>query len=263
MLRCVFISDTHSLARDLEVPDGDVLIHSGDLSGNGKLSEFLEQVKWLASFPHKHKILVAGNHDVVIERWPFVARPELEANGITYLENSEVVIEGIKFYGSPIQPFFNNWAFNVKEESRRALVWAQIPDDTDVLVTHCPPHGILDFCEDGHTGCEALWWEVMERVKPQIHAFGHIHEGHGKVDFGHTLFLNASICDGGYNPINRPWVVDVKIKDRTVKLKAVDFLQPMHFQCGQVAAGPFYFNLVNALVEGSRHAKRRVDFREP
>lgn len=262
MLKVVFISDTHSLARDLVVPDGDVLVHCGDLAGNGRIDELMQQLEWLSRFPHKHKILVAGNHDELFEQWPIIAREETARRGIIYLQDQWITIEGVTFYGTPWQPQFNNWAFNIKEEEKRAQIYAGIPEFTDVLITHCPPLGILDFCQDGHVGCNALWWEVMERVKPSVHAFGHVHEGYGMFVVGSTTFVNASICTGDYNPTNKPIVLTVRPKVTVYSVNLKDFLEPMHVQTGEVEAGAIYFNLIGALVKGSKYAQRRVDFRK-
>ena len=123
-----------------------------------------------------------------------------------YLDDSGCEIEGIRFWGSPITPEFCNWAF-MREPRDIGRHWDAIPDDTDVLITHGPPHGILDQCPDS-VGCEQLL-EAVKRVGPKVHAFGHIHEGHGILEKDGTTFVNASIMDGRYRPVNAPIGVEV------------------------------------------------------
>ncbi len=119
---------------------------------------------------------------------------------------------GIKFYGSPHQPAYGQgWAFNMERNSEEIRSkWSAIPDDTDVLITHGPPLGFQDLCSNGdHGGCEDLLKEVVGRIKPKYHVFGHIHEAYGMASNGETTFVNASTCTlEGYEPINFPIVID-------------------------------------------------------
>jgi len=112
-LRCVAISDTHNYHGQIDVPDGDVIIHSGDATGRGYLHEVEEFARWFGELPHAHKIFVSGNHDFLFEKKPGEARDVIERRGIHYLQDGEIIIEGIKFYGSPWQPRFYDWAFNL------------------------------------------------------------------------------------------------------------------------------------------------------
>jgi len=201
-MRIVCISDTHGMIGMLDMPRGDVLIHAGDLSSRGRLNEELQK---LAAFPHKHKLVIAGNHDWCFERdIADVVIPD----GVTYLCDEETIIDGVKFYGSPWQPEFGRWAFNLPRGPALADKWAQIPEDTDVLITHGPPEGILDevlYPAGEHVGCADLL-ERVRIVRPKLHVFGHIHESYG-VDFGEdTTFINASICTRKYFPENPPIV---------------------------------------------------------
>lgn len=212
-MRLVCLSDTHSMHRQIEVPDGDVLIHAGDCLGVGTLDEVDELNDWLGSLPHRHKILIAGNHD-----WCFQNEPEAAQSRIThavYLQDSGVTIDGLRFWGSPWTPVFFDWAFNLERGTPLAQRWAQIPEQTDVLVTHGPPAGILDEVPAGLTGshtesvgCADLL-AVVEQMQPPIHVFGHIHEGYGRYDWNGTLFVNASICRANYKPLNPPIVLDL------------------------------------------------------
>ena len=205
-MRLVCISDTHGWDT-VDVPDGDVLIHGGDLTSSGSLEEVARAHAWLASLPHRHKLVIAGNHDYAFERAPSDARALMTA--VTYLEDEAYEIDGVRFYGSPWQPRFFDWAFNLDRGAPLAAVWAKIPDDTDVLITHGPPHGILDTIHSGEqVGCEALR-DALDRVRPRVHVFGHIHEAYGQVEQDGTLFVNASTCTETYAPVQPPIVVDL------------------------------------------------------
>jgi hypothetical protein len=126
-----------------------------------------------------------------------------------YLQDSGVDIDGIKFWGSPWQPEFYNWAFNLPRGPELARVWAQIPNDTDVLITHGPPYGVLDEIYHGkRVGCQDLS-DALERVKPKVHVFGHIHEGYGVLEQNGTTYVNASLCNQYYQLVHSPIVIDV------------------------------------------------------
>lgn len=208
-MQIVAISDTHGKYRDLKIPDGDILIHAGDVTRGGKKEQVIDFIAWFAEQRHAHKIFVAGNHDFFFEE----AYPEeisnLIPNEIIYLSDSGVEINGIKFWGSPITPWFNNWAFNRERGTEIKQHWDLIPKDTDVLITHGPPFGILDETVYGkRTGCEELLLRVYQ-VKPKYHIFGHIHEEYGNVTKAETTFVNASVLDDWYEMKNKPIVVDL------------------------------------------------------
>jgi Icc-related predicted phosphoesterase len=211
-MRLVILSDTHSLHGFISaVPDGDVLIHAGDMSLRGTLEEVAGFLDWFGSLPHSHKLLVAGNHDWLFERRRTVAEG-LIPSGTTYLRDSGVSIAGINFWGSPWQPWFYDWAFNLQRGAEIAAKWALIPNDVHVLITHGPPHGILDEVvrpPGKHQGCEALRARLDSLPDLRLHAFGHIHESYGTLSEGSRRFVNASICDFHYVPVNAPVVVDV------------------------------------------------------
>jgi len=161
---------------------------------------------------HKYKVVIAGNHD-----WCFAngTLPKHEAVdmfaaiGVTYLHDSEATIEGLRFYGSPYQPRFFDWAFNLDDDELKRK-WSRIPAGIDVLITHGPPYGILDNTIDHrNVGCRHLLNEVVDRVKPRIHAFGHIHHAYGREYKHGTLFVNASNLDETYRYANKPIVVDL------------------------------------------------------
>lgn len=205
-MKLVAISDTHNKHCELKVPSGDILIHAGDFSRKGSLEDLADFNQWLGELPHKYKILIAGNHDFCFQNHAKEAR-SLLTNAI-YLEDSCEIIEGIKIYGSPWQPWFFNWAFNLKRGQEIAAKWALIPEDTKVVITHGPPYGILDKTKTGViVGCEELLKKI-EFIQPKYHIFGHIHEGYGVQIQGKTTFINASSCDASYRLINPPIVVD-------------------------------------------------------
>lgn len=209
-LRFVFVSDTHG-RHTFDVPEGDVLVHAGDFTMRGLGPEIAKFNDWLKRQPHRYKVVIAGNHDLAFEDAPDLALRLLDEP--IYLCDSDIVIEGVRIYGSPYQPWFYDWAFNFPQGPAGRVAaretWAKIPDGIDVLVTHGPPRGILDLAPiGGHVGCEDLLARV-QAVKPKVHAFGHIHGAAGVERHGQTLFVNACICDESYLPTQRAVVVDV------------------------------------------------------
>jgi len=205
-MRIVCLSDTHGRHQSLKVPDGDLLLHSGDLTSQGHLPQLAEAAAWLRSLPHRHKVVIAGNHDFCLEQAPQEARQLLE--GLTYLQDESVQIQGLRIYGSPWQPWFYDWAFNLRRGEPLRKVWAKIPHDTDILLTHGPPHGVLDLTSHGHrAGCEELLLRVQQ-VNPGLHLFGHIHEAYGLQQLGDCWCVNASVCNLQYKPCQAPVVMD-------------------------------------------------------
>jgi len=209
-MQIVAISDTHGKHRDLQpLPKGDVLIHSGDVSRGGTKEQITDFLKWFAAQNHTHKIFIAGNHDFFFEQ----ANPEeinsIIPDGVIYLNDSGMKINGVQFWGSPITPWFNNWAFNRDRGDEIKKHWELIPDDTNVLITHGPPFGILDETVYGNrTGCEDLLLRV-DQVKPKFHIFGHIHEDYGNFKKGETSFVNASVLDDWYVMKNQPKILKI------------------------------------------------------
>ena len=209
-MRIVAVADTHTFQDDLRsVPDGDVFLHAGDLCRGGRLDELRTVAAWLRALPHRHKIVVAGNHD-----WCFVREPQaaLEVLGqsVVYLQDSEATIDGLRFWGSPWQPEFNGWAFNLPRGRALAERWALIPEGLDVLVTHGPPLGIGDRSSmAGRQGCADLLARVRA-VAPRVHVFGHIHEDGGAWQKDGTWFVNATTweCE------KPPKVIVVDVDDR-------------------------------------------------
>ena len=208
-MKVVCISDTHTFENEIEVPDGDVLIHAGDATIEGSPEEVAAFGWWLDAQPHKHKIVIAGNHDWLFERVPEQARYLINFPGVHYLQDSGVEINGVRFYGSPWQPRFHDWAFNVDRGAAIKQKWDRIPK-CDVLITHGPPYSILDYTKWGEPrlGCEELL-RAVTRVGPRLHVFGHIHGGYGEFALRDVHFINASICNEAYQPVNKPIVFEI------------------------------------------------------
>lgn len=209
-MRIVFISDTHTRHREVRVPEGDILVHSGDISGRGGAKEISLFMAWMDQQPHAHKVMIAGNHDFLAERNPeeFLS---LVPSGVTYLNDSGVEIAGLKIWGSPIQPWFHDWAFNRQRGPEIDVHWKKIPSGTDLLITHGPPYGILDTTTNGEkVGCADLLRRV-EEIRPRIHVFGHIHEAYGQHHQNGTHFINASSLNHRYMPVFDPVVVDLEV----------------------------------------------------
>ena len=235
-LRIVCISDTHSSVENMQppynVPEGDILIHAGDFTDYGEVEKVKEFNQWLGTLPHKHKIVVAGNNDTSFDSsviapgkkfWEKLQHPELHMvksllTNCIYLEDNHVTIEGYKIYGTPWQPLFfglGHRAFQIlhSDVEQWEDVCSKIPPDTDILVSHSPPLGILDVDAEGNMcGSEVLLKHVVERVKPKYHIFGHIHKSYGIASNGFTIFVNAATCRQGTPRVveNPPIVLDVK-----------------------------------------------------
>ncbi|XP_056640978.1 UPF0046 protein T07D4.2 [Diorhabda sublineata] len=249
-IRFVCMSDTHSLIRNIiyDIPDGDIFIHAGDFTKCGQKEEVIQFNEWLGSLPHRYKIVIAGNHELSFDkkfksefklnnrekRHNHTEKDEIKNYGNTkddildsvntqniqeyltnciYLEDCGVELYGIKLYGSPWQPEFGNWAFNLKRGEECLSKWKNIPDDVDILITHTPPLGHGDLvCSGIRAGCVELLNTVQQRVQPKYHVFGHIHEGYGVTSDGKIIYINASTCDINYIPKNLPIVFDVPLK---------------------------------------------------
>lgn len=206
--RIVTLSDTHN-AVPANIPAGDVLVHCGDFTNHGREHEVVAFLEWFAAQPHKHKLVVPGNHEVGFDTPAgFIKAKALfaEAN-VELLIDEARVIDGVKFYGTPYcngdRAVMWKWAFYVEHDQARADMWQNIPDDTDVLLTHAPPRGILDKYMNQHLGCPELAKRVSV-VKPILHVFGHIHSAHGRHWNAHTEFINAA-----YNRAQKPLIFDI------------------------------------------------------
>ena len=210
--KITFISDTHTKHKHLtnDLPGGDILIHCGDISSRGYMTEIKNFLEWFDSIKgYEHKIFIAGNHDFGFQDNPKECAKLLQDYPtVTYLEDSSVIVDGIKIYGSPWQPWFHNWAFNVNRGWDIAQKWEKIPQDTDILITHGPSLGILDITNiSERVGCEDLYKRVME-INPKVHACGHIHSSYGMKEIDGMTFINASNLGEDYLYQNDPITLD-------------------------------------------------------
>ncbi len=205
------LSDTHSLHHRIpSIPDADILIHAGDISKYGDESQVVDFLHWFSALPHKHKIFIAGNHDFFFENKREDYIRTVIPDNVIYLNDSGCEINGIRIWGSPISPEFMNWAFNRKRGTEIQQHWNKIPENTDILITHGPPAGILDTTTNFQkTGCEDLLNTVL-KIRPAFHIFGHIHEAHGIITQASTTFVNAAILDEKYRIKNKPILIDVQ-----------------------------------------------------
>lgn len=212
-MKLVCISDTHGDHDGLVLPEGDVLIHAGDLSAHGLLAETHAFMKWLGSQAFEHILCIAGNHDVFMEQQPLMALQFAQDHGVRLLNDSGCTIDGVNFWGSPITPRYMDWAFMRDPGKPIEDHWNLIPMNTDVLITHGPPYGIMDQVQrpDGslvHTGCPSLLTRVRD-VSPAVHLFGHIHEGHGRTDQAGVTYFNVCTMDEHYRLAYSPVVINV------------------------------------------------------
>jgi len=203
MVKIVAVADTHGEHDRLDIPMGDLLVHAGDWTMMGSKKKIKAFLQWVNSLPHQHKVIIAGNHDLDMDpTTPMYGDLKMKDlidsfPSIHYLCDSGVTLQvgepsqQIKIWGSPFTPTFQDWVFQYDVGERS---WSDIPNDTDILITHGPPHGILDSInEKSGGGCPALR-ERVETIKPKVHIFGHLHEDGGSTMlYDGTLFVNAAI----------------------------------------------------------------------
>lgn len=217
MINITTISDTHDKHSLLKVGSGDLIIHAGDCTGRGNRGDIEEFLRWYGDLDFEMKILIPGNHDFDFERHPELCAELCKSYSVVLLNDSGVKFRGLHIWGSPVQPWFHNWAFNrmrtkIQSTSQFPYIgdhWNKIPTNTDILITHGPPHGILDQTAARYdrasqsVGCAELSTKVQE-IKPVLHVFGHIHEARGvevhKNEVGSTTYCNTSSLDLNYRP---------------------------------------------------------------
>jgi Icc-related predicted phosphoesterase len=229
--RITFISDTHTKHDKLNgfLPGGDILLHSGDLTSRGYIGEIESFMKWYDKIDnYDTKVFIAGNHDFGFQNDNEKLRGLLTGyKTIDYLED-ELMMVGedydnmIKIWGSPWQPEFHNWAFNLPRGEKIKEKWDMIPVDTDILITHGPAFGKLDYVpyDNINVGCEELLTRIQE-IKPKIHLCGHIHSGRGVVFSEGTLYVNASVLNDRYEFRNKPITIDFDFE--TLEWDVIDF----------------------------------------
>jgi len=196
-MRIVAFSDYHNNGH-IDIPDGDVLVVAGDICNFGQLTGFDDMI---SALPHPHKLFVAGNHDNFAKRGD---APKIIPS-MTYLQDSAVTIDGLKFYGAPWHGVLG-MPFGATHRDMEGH-WAKIPDDTDVLITHMPPWGTLDGLHK-HWGCSHLAERVLD-VKPKVFVFGHSHAAYGQEDTHHTKYFNVALTDNNYRIVNKVTVIDI------------------------------------------------------
>ena len=226
-MKIMFLSDTHGRHLEItelygELPYVDIIVHSGDCTRYGEFEETDLFMNWFSKQNSKHKVLVAGNHDFVLQQMD--RRNWLLANnyGVTYLEDSFININGIGIYGSPWSPVFGMWAFMKQRNDELDEVWQKVPTDgsVDLLVTHTPRYGRFDVSVRGNynVGCEMLANRIND-IHPKVHVFGHIHECGGmikeetEVPLEGMISLNASLLNIRYVLANPIWIWDTETND--------------------------------------------------
>lgn len=246
-MKLVCISDTHNKHWEMpSLPDGDLLLHAGDLTGIGRMSEVQDFAEWAIQQAPRYTYgiaFIAGNHDRSFDpkfgeyapedeykegtkhkpEWLVSILHNLKYNttGVHYLEDSWLKVGGVKIWGSPITPWFHGdrWAFNRHRGSEIRESWDEIPSDVNVIMTHGPVAYKLDYIPrtQEYVGCEDLRKKV-DSIAPLLHLSGHIHEGYG-VDYNtNTTFVNASICNEYYEPRNKPWEIEIDVNNKTIEI---------------------------------------------
>jgi len=206
-LKICAISDTHSKHDKIIIPECDILIHAGDFTyfSRGGDQEIINFFNWFYQQPAKHKIFIAGNHEVLFESKEKFFK-ELMPPGVIYLNDSMAEIEGLKIWGSPITPYFHGWAYNRQRGSAIKKHWDLIPENIDILVTHGPAYGYFDEVGQDHQGCEELLF-ALQRVRPKAHLFGHFHR-QGKSVVNGISFYNCAMVNNKYEIINKPLLLE-------------------------------------------------------
>lgn len=201
-MRILHLSDTHGAHRRLRnLPEADIVVHSGDFCMVGEQREALDFLGWFCDLPYRHKIFICGNHDDCL----YGANIDGLDNNVHYLCNSGIEIDGVRFYGVPM---FNDDCAS----PRQARYYAEIPDDTDVLITHSPAYGILDLDDSEkefiHYGSDDLLKRLPE-IHPLAHLFGHVHRQHGITEQNGIVFSNGAIMNDDYTNFNTPNIIEI------------------------------------------------------
>ncbi len=224
-IKVTLMSDTHTKERNVLLNGGDLILHSGDVMNSGyDWEDLYDFLTWFSELPHKMKVFIPGNHDRYIEDRPFDAWKmirDFNDKGVVCLIDDFVEFEGLKIYGSPWQPEFYNWAYNLPRNGwELEQKWKDIPDDTDILLTHGPAWGILDTVvnrRDMNLGCEMLA-KRLETLHPLIHNCGHIHTGYGYVEKNGTHFFNSSVLDERYNHSQKPFDITIDLETKQLDI---------------------------------------------
>jgi predicted phosphodiesterase len=207
------------------LPGGDILLCAGDISSRGYTHELEDFFEWYDGINnYDHKIFISGNHDFGFQDNPDKIKGLLTGyKTIDYLQDEYMGIQDgdepeLKIWGSPWQPEFHNWAFNLPRGEKIKEKWDLIPNDVDILITHGPAFGKLDYVSYNriNVGCEELLKKI-EEVKPKLHISGHIHEGFGYIFNGETHFFNAAVLNDRYEFRNKPMTIDWDSETNTIE----------------------------------------------
>jgi Icc-related predicted phosphoesterase len=214
MIKYICISDTHMRMKDVLIPEGDILIHAGDLTFKGEEWEILPELDILAAKTKGYKkvICVQGNHEYRLRNQPELVRKFFEERGLVLLHHEPYEFEGIKYFGSPYTPTFGRWAFMEDRGAPIRRLWEQIPDDTQILITHGQPHLINDIIPPEYggrdrslnVGCEELALRIPQLKDLKLYVGGHLHSGYGITTALSVKYVNGSICNEKYEPVNKP-----------------------------------------------------------
>lgn len=231
-MKLVIISDTHNLHKDLDIPECSTIIHCGDSTMTGTAAELRNFLTWFGQLPIENRILVWGNHEITTETQAVYdawanrrgrssrdvqaiqneVQSLVDRYGIIVLNDSGIEIDGIKFHGSHVQPEFCGWGWNRQRGAEIQKHWDLIPKDTNVLISHGPPMGIMDFVKgQGYVGCENLRDTIKTLPELKLHCFGHLHNNSGIIVDTKTgiTYVNASNMNDNYNLVNDPRVIDI------------------------------------------------------
>lgn len=197
-MKILHLSDTHSCHHQLrDLPEADVVVHSGDFCMVGTEPEALDFLNWFCDLPYKHKIFICGNHDDCLYR----ASIDGLDNNVHYLCNSGIELFGLKFYGVPM--FMSDCITDAQDRN-----YANIPLDTDIVITHTPPYGILDFDDNINYGSKQLLQRITD-INPRLHIFGHIHRQHGTQRINNVTYSNGAIIDADYLSLSSPNIIEL------------------------------------------------------
>jgi len=210
-MRICCISDTHEMEARIDIPQCDLLLHAGDISMMGHPAPILAFDRWCHSLITqgivRKVVLIAGNHDFLFQDNPEKARSLIHS--AAYLEDSGLEFEGLRIWGTPWQPWFYDWAFNIRTEEKLKEKFDLIPENTDIVVAHSPPRGILDATRRGEAVGSTSLLERINAIKPKLVVFGHIHESYGQFQRDGIIYVNASTCNFQYQPVHPPVLIDL------------------------------------------------------
>jgi Icc-related predicted phosphoesterase len=206
-MKIVALSDTHTKHHQITIPKGDILIYAGDFEIRNTI-DLVEMRDWLNALPHKYVVTIFGNHDFTHKATTKYIK-DVFGKKIKYLCNNSIIIESLKIWGSSYSPLFNDWAW-MKPDNDLKEIWNTIPNDVNIVITHCPCYGLLDqvLPRMESVGSRTLKDRIKE-IQPKVHIAGHIHESFGQYTDGKTDYYNVSILNEQYQLENEPTIIEV------------------------------------------------------